>query len=276
MTATIPPEQLSAFIDGELPPEAAAGIEAALRRDPALAAQADAFRRDRDALRAAYAPVASEPLPAAWLARIEAATAPLRDTAPAAPDAPNNVIAFRKRPAPPGPWQKALPKLRRAAPWAIAACLLLAFATPAIRNLIWQPAGDAILSQAESAQAGTLQALASLDGNALPPALAQRTLLRDATGLPVHAPDLRRLGWSLAALRTYTGAAELRYRNPSGQALTIYVRRSDGTARFDLLRHGKLRVCIWQDDVVGAVIMADMAAGPMMRVAVAAYNDLNS
>jgi anti-sigma factor RsiW len=275
MTGAISPEDLSAFIDGELPPERTASIAAALRTDPALAAQADSFRRDRDALRAAFAPAATEPLPAAWLARIAAATgeAPRQDAA-------SNVIAFRPRPPPPTRWQRAAPTVRRSAPWAIAACLALAIATPSLRHLgwhlVWHQASDAILDQAEAAHAGTLPILASLNGPDLPAAPAQRALLRDATGLPVHAPDLRRLGWSLAALHVYRGAAELRYRDPAGKALTIYVRRSDGTARFDLLRHGTVRVCIWQDDVVGAVIMADMAAGPMMRVAVAAYNDLNS
>jgi anti-sigma factor RsiW len=57
--------------------------------------------------------------------------------------------------------------------------------------------------------------------------------------------------------------------------LTIYVRKSDGDARFDLLRRGKLRVCIWQDEVVSAVMTGDMSAGEMMRVASAAYSSLD-
>jgi hypothetical protein len=55
----------------------------------------------------------------------------------------------------------------------------------------------------------------------------------------------------------------------------MYVRPSAGAPRFDLLRSGKLRVCVWQDDVVGAVIVGDMPAGQMMRVAGAAYSDLD-
>jgi anti-sigma factor RsiW len=274
MSRTIPPEALSAFIDGELPPAEAASIAASLRDDPALAAQAQAFRRDRDLLRAAFAPVAAEALPAAWLARIEAAAAP-RDAVPAGEVAPDNVIAFRKRPAAPGPWQKARPLARRAAPWAAAACLVLALSVPGIRHFVW-PTGDTILQVADAARSGTLPALASLDGAAIPDAQAQRALLRKATGLPVHAPDLRRLGWSLAGLRIYRGAAQLQYRNGSGEPLTLFVRASDGAPRFDLLRHGALRVCVWQDDVVGTVIMGTMSAGQMDRVAAAAYDDLSS
>ena len=58
-------------------------------------------------------------------------------------------------------------------------------------------------------------------------------------------------------------------------AYSITVRKSAGAARFDLLRRGSLRVCIWQDDVVGAVITGQMSAGAMMRVASRAYADLD-
>jgi len=34
-------------------------------------------------------------------------------------------------------------------------------------------------------------------------------------------------------------------------------------------------VCLWQDEVVGAVMMGEMSAGQMMRVAGAAYAALN-
>ena len=53
------------------------------------------------------------------------------------------------------------------------------------------------------------------------------------------------------------------------------MRASDGTVRFDLLRRGRARVCVWQDDVVGVVIIAPMSAGEMMRVASGAYAALN-
>jgi len=53
--------------------------------------------------------------------------------------------------------------------------------------------------------------------------------------------------------------------------LTLFVRRSDGVPRFELLKSGTLRTCIWQDEVVGAVMMGEMSAGQMMRVASAAY-----
>jgi anti-sigma factor RsiW len=251
MTGPITQEELSAFIDGELPPDRAASLREALHADATLAAREAALRRDRDLLAQAYAPLAHGPLPAAWLARIEDAVEP-----------PFNVLPFPRRKT---TWTIPLG-------WAAAACLALVFGAAV---LLRAPAGDAILREATLARTGQAAAMATLADAALPPPDRQRALLREATGLPVRAPDLHRLGWQLAALTTYPGAAQLRYRNGSGAALTMYVRRSTGAPRFDLLRNGTLRVCVWQDEVVGAVIMGEMQAGQMMRVAGAAYADLD-
>ena len=57
--------------------------------------------------------------------------------------------------------------------------------------------------------------------------------------------------------------------------LTIYVRPSDGTVQFDIIRHGDTHVCVWQDDVVGAVITASVSAAEMLRIASSAYTSLN-
>ena len=76
-------------------------------------------------------------------------------------------------------------------------------------------------------------------------------------------------------LELFGHAAQLRYVDGRHRLLTIFVRRSNGDVRFDLLRHGVIRICIWQDDVVSAVIMAPISAGEMMRIASSAYRDLN-
>jgi anti-sigma factor RsiW len=248
-------EEISAFIDDELPAGRRAEVAAALAADPVLAARAAAYRRDQASFAAALAPVAAAPLPAAWLARIEAA-----------------VQAGAPRAAP--AWRGRLRHRRMAPVWAIAACVTLLLGGGVLWGL-WPAGADTILREADAARRGTRGAVAMYDGDALPAAAARDAMLRQATGLAVRAPDLSRLGWQLAGLETYRGAAELRYRNVHGAALTLYVRRSAGTPRFDLLRRGTLRVCVWQDDVVGAVIMGDMAAGEMMRVAGLAYADLN-
>ena len=70
MTATMRPtdEQLSAWLDGELAPEALARVDAWLRDHPEDAARARLWAADRDALRARFDPVLSEPVPPALLA----------------------------------------------------------------------------------------------------------------------------------------------------------------------------------------------------------------
>jgi anti-sigma factor RsiW len=135
--------------------------------------------------------------------------------------------------------------------------------------------GDQILAQAESVRQSGAGAVTRVTGTALEDAPARDAMLTAATGLKLHTPDLGKLGWRLAELDTYKQAAALRYRAADGRALTLYVRRSNGTPRFDLLRNGALRTCIWQDEVVGAVMMGEMTAGQMMRVASAAYVALN-
>jgi anti-sigma factor RsiW len=255
-------EELHAYIDGELPAARVKVITRALALDPGEAARVAAFRRDRDRLAAAFAPLAAAPLPDAWLRRIEAAVAPQGDS--------DNVVTMRSRqPAQSTPMRTFLTRPARA--WAIAACLALMLGA----GYFAVPRGDTILAEAEAARHGTLPASAHFAGSALPSPETQRTLLSAATGLKINPPDLRRLGWSLVSLDTYRGAGALHYRNAQGQALSVYVRRSGGRPRFDILKLGTTRICVWQDEVVGAVMMGDMSAGQMMRVAGAAYADLD-
>jgi anti-sigma factor RsiW len=248
-------EELSAFIDGELPAARAEAVARAVADDTMLAARMEAFRRDRDGLRAAFAPVAKAPVPEAWLRRIEAAV-----ERPSA-----DMLAFparRRAPRPP------------ALVWAIAACLALAVGLGAVQLMLRAPA-DPLLAEALAARSGSLAAAAHFDEAALPAAEAQRILLTKATGLPVRAPDLRRQGWHLAAIDMYRNAASLRYANAAGQNLFVFVRRSEGAPRFDILKQRGDRICVWQDEVVAAVMMGDMSAGQMMRVAGAAYAALD-
>ena len=56
--------ELTAYVDGENYPERQAVIEAWLAGDPAMAAQARAWRGQNQALRAAFVRILSEPMPA--------------------------------------------------------------------------------------------------------------------------------------------------------------------------------------------------------------------
>jgi hypothetical protein len=76
-------EQLTLWADGELDPETTARIEAALAADPALAAKAEAQRRLRARVAAAYAPVAAEPVPKRLLALLSDPSEPAAAPRPA-------------------------------------------------------------------------------------------------------------------------------------------------------------------------------------------------
>lgn len=65
---TIAQHELMAYIDGELAPDDAARVEAAMASDPALAAQVERGRRLRAQLRSAFDPVLDEPVPARFAA----------------------------------------------------------------------------------------------------------------------------------------------------------------------------------------------------------------
>ena len=243
---SVPPvteEELHAFVDDELTVSRRREILGLLGHDPALAARVAGYVADRDRLRAAFAGLRERPVPEHWFRQIEAAT----------------MAQPRRRGV-----------TRRAA---IAAGVALAITGTTAAVYEW-PRGDTILADAQAARDGVLRGR-SLAPEQLATAASQNALLEATLGMPVRAPDLRRFGFRLARLQLFDHAAQLGYADGRQRLLTVYVRRSNGHVRFDLLRRGGIRICIWQDDVVSAVIMAPLSAGEMMRVASDAYGDLN-
>ena len=85
---TVPDEELFAFVDGELPPEAMARIEAAMVTDPQLRLRVETQRALRRLLSGAHAGAMQQPPPA----RLTAAVAGVEPSKPAAK--PAEVIAF--------------------------------------------------------------------------------------------------------------------------------------------------------------------------------------
>jgi anti-sigma factor RsiW len=242
-------EDLHAFIDGELSADRAAMVAAALEADPILSARVAVFAADKAALAATFQPIGQQPVPASWIALIQRAAVATRTA--------------RRR----------LPLRAR---WAVglAACLVLALGGVALLEQRG-PAEGSILAQAEAARQERTPALARLTGAALADVPSRDAELTHAVGLKLRAPDLARLGWTLVEIDIYAKAAALRYRAEGDRTLTLFVHPSTGAPRFDLFETGAVRVCLWQDEVVGAVMMGEMSAGQMMRVAGAAYAALN-
>ncbi|WP_295975702.1 hypothetical protein [uncultured Xanthomonas sp.] len=124
MNTTIDALTLQAYADGELDAAQAAQVEAALRSDPQLAQALERLRSLQARLRAGFAPVLDEAVPARLLAaaRARPTGAPGKDDAVATlPPSPIHATAQASRPTP------LRPRARRrwALPAALAAALLL-------------------------------------------------------------------------------------------------------------------------------------------------------
>ncbi len=235
---------LHAFIDGALDAVRARRIETALAADPALAARVVAFQADKKMLQDIFAPIAERPVPAAWIALAQGRTA-----------AP---------PAPVRSWRL---------PAAIAAALLLALL--GVLDLWPANAPGEIVEAALTAREAPGRAEQVV--GVAPGADAHRYdgVLRQAVAMKVKVPVLARMGYRLTGIHLYGGhAAELLYRDGGGRLFTLYVRRSDGAARFDQFEARGLRVCVWQDDELGMVMAGNVSTAAMQRLASLAYTGL--
>jgi anti-sigma factor RsiW len=246
----IPDEQLHALIDGELSAQECAELETAVAADPYLSQRVAHFRADKARLAQIYGPVAEMPLPEHWIRMIE--REPRRE--------------------------KRLFSIEAIAGIA-AAFMLVIGGTLAYRQSV--PHEEPIVEEALAARNDVLspRKVITVDAPAQD-STAARTLA-SALAMPVSVPDLKRMGYSLVGVRVYGSApqakgVELLYRHTDNRIFALYLRRPSGPPRFDQYRQGKLRVCIWQDDVLGAVMTGEMSAAEMQRLASLAYTGLES
>ena len=245
MTGKIDDIELHAFVDGALDAARTAEVGAMIEADPELAARAAAFRADKDMLKRVYAPLAAEPVPAEWLAMIRETKAP-RTTS----------------------WRLV---------GSIAAALVIGILGTLTIQRLHQPAANGEIVQAALDARATPVAEKTIAVATPTDARLYEAALRDAVSLPVKIPDMSKMGYTLIGLRFYrtqSGAAELLYRGPDNQLFTLYLRRSDGKARFDQFERNGLRVCVWQDEELGTVMAGNVSTAAMQRLASLAYTGL--
>lgn len=244
-------EDLHAFIDDELDSDRREAIAKAAAQDFELAKKIALFRADKSRLATTYGHLADRPLPAEWRSRIESYGSGVQRRSYMQP-----LLA-------------------------LAATLLL---MAAIGIGYWQhsrPAGDTIIAEAFAARSQSTQPNVVLAVNSAPDRRTADGLIAKALKMKVKAPDLGKMGYVLAGLRTYNGvlggkAVELIYRGTNNRDLALYVRHSSGQVRFDQFKQDGVRVCIWQDDVIGTVITGKMSAAEMQRLASLAYRGLET
>jgi anti-sigma factor RsiW len=236
-------EELHAFLDCELDEVRSREIAAIIDADPLLMERVAAFRSDMEMLKRIYVPLDRLPLPEEWLAELR-------------------------------------PK-RRAVSWrlvgSIAAAVLVVLGSFSVYRGLHAPSRPDPVAVALEVRNDALQPQRVIAAENGSPgdfnAVVQQTV-----GARVKVPDLEKMGYRLRAIRLFAqtkpAAAELVYRHRDGGEFTLYLTRSDGQARYDQFDRNGLRVCIWKDEVISAVMAGHMSTAAMQRLASLAYTGL--
>jgi anti-sigma factor RsiW len=248
-------EELHAFVDGELDPRRAAEFAKLVEADPVLAARIAAFRSDMKRLDQIYGTLRDLPVPPEWLQRIKDAPVLRRQLFSGAMFSRRGITAI-----------------------AAGLLLLLTVNLWFVYERFVVTNQDAIIAEALAARQNSMRPEQSFAATSGAPE-DRNKVLTTALSMPLKAPDLTKLGYQLANIRVYSGvpggkAAELGYRDAQNRLFTLYLRHPSSSPRVDLVERDGVRICIWQDDVLGTVMLGEMSAGEMARIASLAYSGL--
>lgn len=240
---------LHAYVDGSLPAERAAQIDAYLADHPEDAARVAAYCEQTAALHRLFDPIMDEPLPPQLeVPRPLWTRAALRYAA---------VVAWLALGGLAG-WQ--LHDYRAASQaettsWARRAAVAHVVYSPEVRHPVEVAATE------EAHLVGWLS---------------------KRLGASVKAPHLGKLGYSLMGGRLLPGdrgpVAQFMYQDGKGQRLTLYVRRDAGKNRETAFRFARERgvgVFYWIDDGLGYALSGEIEKPELLRVATAVYRQLN-
>jgi anti-sigma factor RsiW len=248
MTTEVRDEDLHAYIDGELDDLGRSRIQSTIDADPVLRHQHSQYRADKARLVSLYGGGLNEPLPREWIQMIES----------------------------PG----ARRQWNARTTWAIAAMaatvVLVLAGSIAYRNFA-PVTRDDVVADALAARAQSLPPDSVVPIRSASDAQTEAAVMTRELATRVKAPDLTKLGYRLVGIDIYdtpVRSFDLRYRDDNGRIVTLYLRRSSGATRFDQFPEKSLRVCIWQDDVIGMVMAGPISAAEMQRLASLAYTGL--
>jgi anti-sigma factor RsiW len=254
--AVISESELQAYADGRLDAERGAAVEAWLAARPDQAERIAEYRRLTEELRAAYDPVLDEPVPERLTQALSARARWPRYAAVAAWFALGAAIGALAG------WQ--LHATRPAAPLTVDAGAAMA-RRAAIAHAVYSP------EVRHPVEVGADQE------EHLVAWLSKRL------GVPLHAPKLQALGYSLVGGRLLPGengpVAHFMYQNSQGTRITLYVRTEAADNRetaFRYAKEGNVRVFYWVDRKVGcALSSADTSKDELFKVANVVYQQLN-
>jgi len=244
-------DELHAYVDGRLPADRSRLVADYLERNADEAARVADYAAHRDALRVMLQPKFDEPIP--HTLRVDRIAAEMRRG-----------------------------RMRRLS--AIAALVAVAItgiaagwiAAPALRG--GKP--DTLVAEAIAIRHGDTQPEERFDAPAVAAPDTRDGLVARVLSVPAKVPDLAQAGYALAGIAIYpdragSHALQVTYRKADGSAFTLYMRRSVGSDRFDLMRQGSMQICVWQNDDLSVVMLGEMSAKEMLKVATLTYADLN-
>ncbi len=247
---------LHAYADGRLAPERRAAFEAALVRDPDLAAAVADIRAQSEALRAALDPILAEAIPERLLA---AATPPPMTARPA--------------------------RLHRAWPAFAAAAMLLVGL-----GIGWFGRGYELEREGTpitfARQVAFTHALYAADANRPVEiwATEEKRLVNWLTkrlGHAVRAPDLNQFGYALVGGRLVAGnekpTALFMYENADRQRLSLQVRKSDeghDDTAFRYAVENGVAIFYWIDDACSYALTGNLNRSQLLAIARLVYGQL--
>jgi len=240
---------LHAYADNELSPEQRAEVEALLARDPAAARKVEAWKHQRDLLKAAYGPVLEEPVPPQLAATLRGGGA------------------------------------SGLKPWLAMAAAVLLLLTGGLAG--WFLKGDtAPVTMADlgrqALEAHSVYAVevrhpvevSGADRGHLQAWLSKRV------GTSFAVPDLTAEGYTLLGGRLLAGAEGpaglLMYEDAKGGRITVLLSASgaDHDTGLQVEERGRLIACTWRDGKLAVAVAGEMARDPMMTLAKAVYEKL--
>ena len=240
--------ELHAYVDDRLDPAERRTVEAYLAANTEDAARVQAYREQNAALRAAFDPVLSEPVP----------------------DRLRRIDTSRRS-----------GRIAVAAGWLVVGVAVGWFA----HALVGTRGGPAPLSLARQAAIAHAVYSPEVRHPVEVGAAEQEHLvnwLSKRLGVKVRAPLLTAEGFDLVGGRLLPGqggaVAQFMYQDAKGKRLTLYVSRIEGVQRdtaFRFSQEEKVAVFYWIDGTLGYALSGDLAKPQLLDVATTVYKQLN-
>ena len=241
---------LHAWLDGELPQERRAEVDAYIAANPDDAARLEAYRRNQQALAARFAPVLEEDIPVR-LSQWRRMRPRLSLTAAAMVGwfVLGGIAGWYLHGLKSGEFRSETPS------WARRAAVAHVVYSPEVRHPV-----EVAADQEEH----------------LTRWLSKRL------GAPLKVPRLETVGFALVGGRLLPGdqgpVAQFMYQDAQGQRLTLYVRTNREQNRetaFRFAQEGNVRQFYWIDRGLGYALSGEISKDDLLRVATAVHQQLN-